>query len=155
VADAHLAVRDYAAGNGYEAAVEIEPACWRRFTGIGGETQWLKPGLSVRITGTDDQGVFADAWFIEVDLGTESQPSLIRKCQQYEAYLASGIEQDQHGAFPLVLWVFASEQPLHGEHRAQTLRAKIARAGRLTSDLYRYATPETLPAVLASTGVTS
>jgi len=82
-------------------------------------------------------------FFIEVDLGTESIPTLVKKCHQYEEYRRSGVEQTKHGAFPLVLWLFVD----HG--RVAKLQAAIQRSRTITSELYRFATPETLTQVLA------
>lgn len=113
--------------------VQTEPNSWRRYVGSGGEPRWLQPDLAVVID-TED---FTDRWMIEVDLGTESIPTLLRKCGQYEAYRGSGIEQQEHRAFPLVLWMFT-----HAE-RAQKLKDAIARSPRLTPALYRFATAET------------
>ena len=149
-ADVHLALRDHVQRTGQpdggsqsgEAAVQVEPACWRDFTGLGGERRTLKPDLAAELPGRDDQGAYVDRWFIEVDLGTESLPTLLRKCQVYETYRASGQEQTDSGTFPLVLWVF------NRADRAAQLAEAVRRRG-LTTALYRFATFETLPAVLA------
>jgi hypothetical protein len=140
VADVHLSllsIADHAAA--VSTRVATEPACWRRFTGQGGEARWLQPDLAAVIS-TDE---FDDRWFIEVDLGTESLPTLLRKCGQYEAYRASGIEQVERGAFPLVLWVFTKPE------RADKLEATVRRSPRLTPQLYRYATMERLVDVVS------
>ena len=118
--------------------VQLEPAAWRRHTGMGGEPRWLQPDLAATVTSSQ----WVDRWFIEVDLGTESLPTLLRKCGQYETYRASGIEQADHGVFPLVLWFFTKPQ------RAERLAQAVARSPRLTPALYRYASPETLTQVL-------
>jgi Replication-relaxation len=60
----------------------------------------LKPDLYA-VTASRD---FEDSWFIEVDRGTESLPTLLRKCGQYEEYRRSGVEQRDRQVFPLVLW---------------------------------------------------
>ena len=131
VADLHLGLRDL---RGIEhvrdVTVQTEPDCWRRYTGIGGEPRWLQPDLAATIVTRD----YADRWLTEADLGSESVPTLLRKCGQYENYRASGIEQDEHGAFPLVLWVFNTIE------RAEKLRAAVLRSPRLTPQLYRYTT---------------
>lgn len=143
VADAHLAVRDLRAMPAIEElTVELEPVCWRRYAGLGGENRWLKPDLAAVITGHDNHGAFEDRWFIEVDLATESVATLQRKCQQYQDYRQSGSEQAQaDGGFPLVLWVMHGPR---GLERAQQLADKVARDSRLDPALYRYATPESL-----------
>jgi len=140
VADVHLLLRSHEAIETVEGVrVQVEPASWRRYNGAGGESRWLQPDLAATIA-TDE---YIDRWFIEVDLGTESQPTLLKKCEQYEAYRVSGSEQSTHGSFPLVLWVFTDQS------RADKLRSAVARSRSLTPALYRYATPETVADVLA------
>jgi Replication-relaxation len=56
---------------------------------------------------------FEDSWFIEVDRGTESLPTLLRKCGRYEEYRRSGIEQRDRQVFPLVLWLLLDERRRH------------------------------------------
>ena len=50
-------------------------------------------------------GGFEDRWFIEVDRGTESLPTIARKCEVYRRYWQSGTEQARTGVFPRVLWI--------------------------------------------------
>lgn len=139
IADVHLALRDL---NDIETVsrvrVQLEPMSWRRFSGPGGEPRWVHPDLAAVASSAD----FDDRWFIEVDLGTESLPTLLRKCGQYEAYRGSGLEQSEHGAFPLVLWFFSDPE------RADRLRSSILRSPRLTSELYRFSTAETFATVI-------
>lgn len=131
VADVHLALTSLAATDAVQGvSVQCEPDSWRRYTGQAGEPRWLQPDLAAVIT-TDD---YDDRWFVEVDLGTESVPTLLRKCGQYESYRASGIEQGNHGTFPLVLWAFTKPE------RAERFRAAVLRSPRLTPQLYRVAT---------------
>ncbi len=89
VADAHLTLLT-AQRNGHVRSVfvECEPECWRPFTGPSGERRVLQPDLFL-ITKQDD---YLDRWFIEVDLGTESINTLLRKCAQYEDYRRTGVE---------------------------------------------------------------
>lgn len=138
VGDVNLLLRALTDHGATEVSVEVEPASWRTFTGPGGERRSLQPDLAALITADD----FEERWFLEVDLGTESLPTLLRKCGQYEAYRVSGQEQAEHGSFPLVWWVLPTSQ------RADRLLATIRRTPRLTSALYRIATFETLPQAL-------
>jgi Replication-relaxation len=85
---------------------EAEPPCWRRFPGAGGQTVIVKPDAFVRL----GVGELEHSAFIEVDLGTESAPTVARKCQTYIAYWQSGIEQAQHEVFPRVRWLADSER---------------------------------------------
>jgi len=102
VADAHVALAAaHRAGLVELLRVELEPACWRSYLGPGGERRSLQPDLHV-VTGARE---FEDHWFLEIDLGTEHLPTVIRKCRQYEAYRRTGREQHAHGVFPVVVWV--------------------------------------------------
>lgn len=140
IADVHVLLHQHRRIEAIEdVAVEVEPASWRTYQGAGGERRWLQPDLYAEITSSD----FVDRHFIEVDLGTESLPTLLKKCHQYEEYRRSGLEQDRHGSFPLVVWLFLDES------RAARLAAAVRRTGKLTDAMYRVATPETLTQVLA------
>ncbi|GAB3622773.1 replication-relaxation family protein [Mariniluteicoccus endophyticus] len=144
VADAHLMLRE-GHRHGLEVAVQTEPLSWRRYLGPGGETRLVRPDLAATICGTDQQGRFEDRWFIEVDLGTESMPTLLTKCRAYQAYYQSGTEQTAHGSFPQVLWL------LHGPRaaeRATALKQRLAHAGRLEARLFAICQPDQLPSLL-------
>ena len=69
-------------------------------------------------------------------------PTLLKKCGQYESYRATGIEQHEHGAFPLVLWLFSKPE------RADALEQAIHRSPRFTPQLYRFATADTFNEVI-------
>ena len=143
-ADCHLALREAHKRN-ITVAVQTEPTSWRHFTGIGGETRLIRPDLAAHLTGTDQDGPWDDYWFIEVDMGTESLPSLLAKCHAYTDYYTSGLEQTTHGSFPRVLWL------MHGPHatrRATELTRRIHRTTRIEPRLFVTATPETIEQVL-------
>lgn len=159
-ADAHLAVIRVAGRLGGRCRVDVEQAAVRRFPSIGGGVISLRPDLYATIQARDADGDYEDRWFIEVDTGTESLPTLLAKCQQYETYRASGIEHTRHEpgspemtteaaeTFPLVLWV------MHG-HRADARLAELRRridASRLPSGLFQLATPAALTTVLLGGG---
>jgi hypothetical protein len=82
-------------------AFDTEPGCWRLFSGPSGELIFVRPDAYARI-GTEE---FAEHWFVEVDRGTESSTALMRKCDRYREYWASGAEQRRRGVFPRVLWL--------------------------------------------------
>lgn len=119
----------------------VEPASWRTFTGTGGARLTLKPDLYVETATADD---FVHAWFIEIDLGTESIPTLLRKSRDYEAYRRSGIEQDRHGSFPLVIWSMTHHDPAKAHRRRQALTEAIAADRNLPDVLFRIVAPEQL-----------
>lgn len=89
------------AGGGELIRYQAEPDCWRCFTGSGGQAATLKPDAHV-VTASGD---YEHAWFIEVDLATESPAVLRRKCRTYLTYWRSGREQARTGLFPLVVFV--------------------------------------------------
>jgi Replication-relaxation len=130
IADAHLMLRDLAAAGRIELLrVETEPRCWRPMD--SSRTSVLKPDLCA-VTAS---GEFEDHWFCEIDRATESLPTLLRKCTQYEQYRLTGREQQTHGVFPLVVWIVPDEA------RADKLRQAIAASRTLDTGLYRLCTP--------------
>ncbi len=112
------------------APVEPEPQCWRTLSSVGGTRSWLKPDLAIDLAA----GEYEYRWFVEVDLGTEHRPALLRKCRAYESYYRSGVEQAAHGVFPRVLWVARDAA------RAEHIRAVIASTSQLTAGLFLVST---------------
>jgi hypothetical protein len=104
---------------------ETEPASWRRFG--GGSV--LKPDYVVRLA-VDDIELAA---FVEIDLGTESLPSVIRKNQSYIQYWQTGTEQAQHEVFPAVVWLVPEER------RKERLQEGIGRLPHDTQALFTVA----------------
>src|SRR6266540_3115202 len=101
VADARIELVQAHRGGELElVAVEVEPACWRRYISSGGAAEFVRPDLYAVTT----QGDFEDCWFLEIDRGTESAAAIGRKCRAYDAYWRTGREQEEHGTFPLVVW---------------------------------------------------
>ncbi|HVE45140.1 MAG TPA: replication-relaxation family protein [Acidimicrobiales bacterium] len=105
--------------------LETEPQCWRTSTGLGG-LSWLRPDFFVVLLA----GGYEYRWFVEVDLGTEHTPAILRKCRNYEAYYRSGVEQDRHGVFPRALWVAPDEQ------RAGRIGSAFRQATGITEGLF-------------------
>lgn len=136
LADVHLQFLDAAAARGETVEVAVEHRARRSYTGPGGEQRWLKPDLAVTLRGRDSLGPYTDHWFVEVDLGTESLPTLLAKCRAYEAYRVSGREQERTGSFPLVLWVMGG---LRADARHTQLASALVRSSRYAPGLYRFA----------------
>lgn len=105
--------------------LQAEPICWRELGGYDGAL--LKPDLFA-IAGRGD--VEHLAW-VEVDLGTEHGPALVRKARLYERYFRSGREQSRLDAFPRVIWLVPDDKRQHFIERA------LQGAGGLTQDLHR------------------
>ncbi|MCU1387849.1 MAG: hypothetical protein JWL72_1187 [Ilumatobacteraceae bacterium] len=90
---------------------EAEPGCWRTFTSLMGQDIILKPdAFTVLLTADEELH-----WFVEVDNGTESLPTVRRKLDLYWDYYSSGNEQRLSGIFPRVLYVASTP------HRAAAL----------------------------------
>lgn len=140
IADSHLALLDLVRDAVIEAAsIVTEPSCWRRYLATSGAVVTLKPDLFA----VTANGEFEDHWFIEVDRGTESLPTLLGKCAQYEDYRRTGDAQQANGVFPLVLWLMPTRQ--HAERLAQA----IAKAKNLDSSLYRIGTRAELGRIIS------
>jgi hypothetical protein len=135
IADVHLALREAAARGEFELLnVEIEPVCWRSYVNGGGGREWVRPDLFV-ISGS---GAFEYCWFVEVDLGTEHGPTLVRKCRAYEAHWRSGVEQKRLGTFPWVVWTTPDAK------RSREVERAIASARGLKRELFRVVTNDQL-----------
>jgi hypothetical protein len=118
---------------------ETEPECWRRYIGIGGASETLRPDLYV-VTAS---GEFEHCWFIEVDLATESVPTVVRKCREYAAYRQTGIEERRAGTFPIVVWSALSKR------RRERIAQAISTARRLPREPFRVVEASELVGLLA------
>ncbi|MGW3931350.1 replication-relaxation family protein [Streptomyces microflavus] len=108
-------VEQHRLGHGELLAYDAEPANWRHFTGPGGELVQIKPDAYVRI-GT---AAIEHSAFIEVDMTTETLPTIQKKSQRYIDYWRSGMEQQWHGVFPKVVWL------VQNEHRAERITGVV------------------------------
>lgn len=136
-----------ASRQGHFELLEIrgEPRNWRSFPGHVGGVRFVKPDLAV-VTAS---GEFEDHWFIEIDRGTESTKTLIRKCHIYTDYQRSGIEQQRNGVYPRVLWLLPTQR------RVELLRAAIEKERGLDPALFVVRTTDELVAAVASTAQTA
>ncbi|MFV3114241.1 replication-relaxation family protein [Gordonia amicalis] len=152
VADTHLRLLT-AARNGTLELVDhtVEPGSWRRYAGLGSARRTLKPDLFAE-TATSDASGEVRAWFIEIDLGSEHIPTLLTKCREYEAYRQTGVEQDQHGGFPLVIWSMTAATPERAARRRRDLADAIAADRRLPSALFRIVAPDELLTLIEQGG---
>lgn len=142
VADTRLQLITASRGRALELLeVQTEPDCWRPYSGAGGGRMMLQPDLYA-VTADPRDPDYVDRWFIEVDLGTESLPRLLRKCAAYEAYAATGSQQQGGATFPLVVWL------MPGRDRAERLSAAIQRSPRTVSERYRVVTPNSLVSLI-------
>ena len=98
-----------------------------------------RPDLAMRLADVDSER----SWFIEVDLDTESRTVLQRKCQLYTNYWRTGIEQDEHGMYPQVLWVAPDDQ------RARHIASVFGRRG-IEPRLFAVTTADRAPLLLTN-----
>ena len=118
--------------------IEIETQAWRNYLTPLGAASILKPDVMTTISSAD----YDDHWYVEIDLGTESIPVLMRKCHAYENYRRTGHAQTEHGVFPRVLWV------LPNQDRIDRLNAALTPDTGLNRRLFVLTTPEKFIATL-------
>lgn len=107
----------------------------RRYTDHLGAPQTLRPDLYVELAEhPGDPEV--EAFFIEVDLGQESLPTLLGKSAAYEAYRATGAEQRAYGSFPRIVWAMEAARPQTAERRRTSLTAALDRAQQYPHGAY-------------------
>jgi len=83
---------------------ELEPKCWRNYTGPDSALATMKPDMYAVTVNTK----YEDSWFIEVDMNTQSPSVVLNKCLRYVLYCKSGLEQRKNGVFPLIVWLVYS-----------------------------------------------
>jgi hypothetical protein len=127
IAEAHVQLHEATASGAFRLnAVHVETEAWRDYVAPSGAKSILKPDLMVTV-GSDD---YDDHWYVEIDMGTESLPVLLRKSGAYEDYRRAGRAQVEHGVFPRVLWVLLTQA------RVERLRAAIAAEPKLSDRLF-------------------
>lgn len=149
IADMAIAVMDAAKAHGAEV-VKIDPEhhATRTYQDGYGVPQVLRPDLYVELAASvgDDE---VSAFFIEVDLGHESLPTLVGKSLAYEDYRATGSEQRQYGGFPQVIWAMHAYRETTVLRRRKALGDAIERNNRTAASLYRIlALPDTAEALV-------
>lgn len=140
VADTAVALLEQANAKRFEILeLEHEPACWREFTAGSAAPTTLKPDLLV-VTADEHTETHS---FVEVDLGTEHLPTVLRKCLVYQRYHDTGIEQERRGLFPAIVWIVPDVI------RAKRIRDVITADKQLSTQLFWILTPESMTRQLA------
>ena len=105
VSELYVRLRELEAAKHIEDLVfQAEPACWRTWTGAGGERLIVKPDAFVGFA----HGDYDYRYFVEVDRASQSRTVIRRKGEVYIDYYRSGREQTVAGLFPRVLFVTPS-----------------------------------------------
>ncbi len=113
---------------------QAEPEAWVK-NGLGG---WLKPDAYVKLR----SGAITDYWWIEVDLATESLPTVRRQLLAYLDFVARG-QLGPDGIYPRVLIGVPAER------RLRALRALCMQLPEPASVMFRVAELKHMAAVLA------
>ena len=104
--------------------VELEADCCRSYSRKGKQVT-LRPDLFAITNGEK----YEDHWFFEVDLKTETLVAIAKKCSRYHEYYKSGMEQKQHGVFPLTVWIVPDEK--RKESLVSHIRAEFAKQSKI------------------------
>ena len=118
-----------------EAAVALEPDCWRTALSSSGQVQVLRPDMAVTITSP----AYEDRYLIEVDRATENPGRVIATCWRYQEHQAQAGDGD---VFPLVVWLVPTDRRRHRLERA------IAHSTGLLRDLFRVIRLDQLPTLI-------
>ena len=121
-----------------EAAVALEPECWRTRLGPSGQVQVLRPDLAVTITSP----AYEDRYLIEVDRATENPGRVIATCWRYQEHQATSAQVSDGGVFPLVVWLVPTDR------RRLRLERAIAHRTGLLRDLFRVIRLDQLPTLI-------
>lgn len=121
-----------------EAAVALEPECWRTALSPSGQVQVLRPDMAVTITSP----AYEDRYLIEVDRATENPGRVIATCWRYQEHQAASSQASDDGVVPLVVWL------VPGDRRRHRLERAIAHSTGLLRDLFRVIRLDQLPTLI-------
>ena len=121
-----------------EAAVALEPDCWRTALSPSGQVQVLRPDLAVTITSP----AYEDRYLIEVDRATENPGRVIATCWRYQEHQATSAQASDGDVFPLVVWLVPTDRRRHRLERA------IAHSTGLLRELFRVIRLDQLPTLI-------
>lgn len=121
-----------------EAAVALEPDCWRTALSPSGQVQVLRSDLAVTITSP----AYEDRYLVEVDRATENPGRVIATCWRYQEHQATSVQASDGGVFPLVVWLVPTDRRRHRLERA------IAHSAGLLRDLFRVIRLDQLPTLI-------
>ena len=121
-----------------EAAVALEPDCWRTALSPSGQVQVLRPDMAVTITSP----AYEDRYLIEVDRATENPGRVIATCWRYQEHQATSAQTSDGDVFPLVVWLVPTDRRRHRLERA------IAHSTGLLRDLFRVIRLDQLPTLI-------
>ena len=123
-----------------EAAVALEPECWRTALSPSGQVQVLRPDLAVTITSP----AYEDRYLVEVDRATENPGRVIATCWRYQEHQATSVQasDDDGDVFPLVVWLVPTDR------RRRCLERAIAHSTGLLRERFRVIRLDQLPTLI-------
>lgn len=135
VSELYVSLMELARPGGFQVATfEAEPRCWWP-NGLGG---WLKPDAYLVLA---VQG-YADAWWLEQDMGTEHLPTIRRKLSVYLDFVKRGQQGPISRTVPRVLVAVPNEA------RQRAIETVIRRLPEPASKLFHVATTPQTPSYL-------
>ncbi|MFT3663043.1 MAG: replication-relaxation family protein [Gordonia sp. (in: high G+C Gram-positive bacteria)] len=123
---------------------QAEPASWRRHQRAA-SLATLKPDLYVEVARGEDVW----GYFVEIDRGSESIPTVLRQMAAYEDYRRTGVEQERYGAFPPVVVALYPGMRTAPAVRAEQLAAALRRDRQIPAQLVHVTDAEGLTATVA------
>ncbi len=120
------------AGHADLIAFDFEPGCWAEFPGAWGVTLTLKPDAHIKL----GIGDYDYSWLVEIDMATESLPTIERKSRRHLDYHRSGTAQRTKGVAPRVLWITPDAK------RAEAIEVVL---GRLPDEAHKLFAVTTAP----------
>lgn len=130
------------AGRAELLSFEFEPECWVRFPGPWGTSLTLKPDAAVKL----GIGEYEYASLLEMDMATESLPTVERKARRHLDYYRSGQARRLHGVSPRVVWIAPDVT------RAERVRRVLDRLGDEAHRLFAVTTSSEAVGWLTSGG---
>lgn len=127
--------------------VSLTPEPRRNYTAPHGGIGRLSPDLAVELAAHHGAETIS-AFFVEIDLGHESLPTLINKALAYEQYRASGEEQRKYGGFPRIVWVMDSPKSTTTQRRIEAFSRAIEEHPQIPHHLHTITTNKDAAAYL-------
>ena len=119
--------------------VSLAPEPRRTYTAPHGDIGRLAPDMATELAARPGAEEIS-AFFLEIDLGHESLPTLVNKCMTYEKYRASGEEQRHYGGFPRIVWIMDSPKPNLTQRRIDALTRALEEHPQIPHHLYTVTT---------------
>lgn len=132
--------------------VSLTPEPRRSYTAPHGGVGRLAPDLAAELAARPGAETVS-AFFIEIDLGHESLPTLVNKAVAYEQYRASGEEQRHYGGFPRIIWAMDSPKSATTQRRIEALSRALEEHPQIPHHLHTIITTKDAAAYLVKEAI--